>query len=270
MPPIRRTIDQQCTESGSSEKETQSNLKGTSSCPTCADSFHGKAKKWKENHVKKCKKLHPYVMGQDFTRCSLCDHEASTQGLLFVHLERAHISELNTREQQSKTLMCQLCDNRVLKTHIYFHKKACEKYKGIIHGLKCLVCDKEFSCRNSLLRHANTHTLMKVQVKSKDKPVEVVKCDDCNGIFSSEEEYQKHETGCTITPPIHEESESLVEAKTETNSSVPSSMMTTPSSKNCTYCRQMVLRKIYPKHLEGCSKAANYINGGYAVDWLKF
>ena len=85
MPPIRRTNEPQCIES-STEKEHPTNVK--TSCPTCADSFIGKTKKWRENHVKKCKKLHPYVMGKDSTTCSLCDHEASTQGLL-LKLKRA-------------------------------------------------------------------------------------------------------------------------------------------------------------------------------------
>ena len=91
-------------------------------CEFCQKVFEGgNRSRDYEVHVRRCKKFHKFVVGENSTQCSLCpgEKEFANQGTLYIHFEKMHSNE-----------ECEVCEDTILKKHWTNHWKHCQKYKG--------------------------------------------------------------------------------------------------------------------------------------------
>lgn len=250
-------------------------------CQYCNRNFSQKSDF--ENHVKKCKRFFPFVRGENSNVCSLCPEtrEFSSQGYLFVHLEKSHASQLGpAKEKKPETKICEYCEVEVQHRSYTAHVTACRKYKGMIKGDQCLVCQKVYpKSRSNLLTHMKKHLESNprifgmTQIAEKTKPpkekpaqkfpiLENLECPNCQALFRNEDSLAEHIETCSAVngldgfgPPDRQNQE-------EEDEDDPLSSSTTPSiTKQCTFCTQEVPKGVLGKHLKRCSKAADLIRG---------
>jgi len=69
-------------------------------CEFCSRDFKTQGVTPFENHVRKCKKLHRFIKGENSNQCALCpeNREFSTQGKVFVHLEKRHANQISQND----------------------------------------------------------------------------------------------------------------------------------------------------------------------------
>lgn len=157
--------------------------------------------------------------------------------------------------KDSDPVKCPQCRAHIVKKAMNSHYKICLKYKGLVLGDKCTVCNKEFSNRQTLLKHVgkNHGELLntsdepfenpKVETPKKATPSrsgQKPRCVDCQVMFGSQAELWDHKQTCRgqETPKNDDDQE------------------------QCTYCSRSVSKKVLRQHLERCLKASEFIANG--------
>jgi len=69
-------------------------------CEFCSRNFKGVTSSVSEIHVQKCKRFHRFIKGENSNQCALCPEkrEFSTQGHVFVHLEKRHANQTSQND----------------------------------------------------------------------------------------------------------------------------------------------------------------------------
>ena len=83
-------------------------------CQFCDRNFRGKS--GYEIHIKRCERFHRFVRGENLNICALCPdtREFSTQGNVFVHLEKSHVTQIGpAKEKKPETKICEYCEDEV-------------------------------------------------------------------------------------------------------------------------------------------------------------
>jgi len=225
-------------------------------CLFCERNFNTRSKKEFENHAKKCKKFHKHVRGENSNKCALCeDKEFSTQGILFNHLEKMHEKQVKNPPKTSQNISCNYCEETILSKFFKVHVKACQKYEGFIKGLQCQACLKKFTSRHHLLGHLNSSCFKKSKkngdvskpkkkIPQKTRILEELECPNCQTKFDNEELLTSHVEICSV-----------MEESTE------DPLVTMPSTKQCSFCEDLVPKEDYPKHLDRCTRSSEFVQG---------
>jgi len=234
-------------------------------CDFCQKFFEGGQNSARDyqSHVGRCKKFHKFIVDENSTQCSLCPEkkEFANQGTLLLHLEKAHSGKILEKECESKILEkeCDICKTTVLKNYWLIHSRCCQKYRGLINKLQCVPCNKNYGSRKSLLAHvSHCHkdlmnnedgvvakpTAKKAKKSSKTPQLPKLHCRNCQALFEDEEKLLDHVEICSIV--IEPEEDPLISA---------------PSTKQCSFCEDLVPKKNILEHYERCSKAADLIKG---------